>query len=93
MIVRIPRKMPSPKHNARYTLEYVEDKLQMSTNLKPHRALIIDDVIATGGTLLGTCELCAQCGHEIKGIGTLINLPGLNQFTWPNTPIRSLFAY
>lgn len=93
IIVRKPGKLPPPRLSVRYTLEYGEDELQMATNLKPQRVLIIDDVLATGGTLLGACELCTQCGHEIKGIGTLINLSGLNQFAWPNTPVRTLFTY
>lgn len=93
MIVRKPGKLPPPRHSVRYTLEYGEDELQMATNIDPQRVLIIDDVLATGGTLLGTCELCTQCGHEIKGIGTLINLPGLNKFSWPGAPVRSLFTY
>lgn len=93
IIVRKPGKLPPPKQSIRYTLEYGEDELQMATNLTPQRVLIIDDVLATGGTLKGTCALCTQCGHDIKGIATLINLTSLNQFDWPGTPFRSLITY
>jgi adenine phosphoribosyltransferase len=50
-------------------------------------------VLATGGTLRATCELCEKCGHTIVGTVTLIDLAGLNDFRWNELRNRALFTY
>ncbi|XXF79893.1 adenine phosphoribosyltransferase [Myxococcaceae bacterium GXIMD 01537] len=93
LIVRKPGKLPPPLHTVSYTLEYGEDSLEMASDTEAHRVLIIDDVLATGGTLRGTCNLCEKSGHAIAGIATLINLTGLNDFSWKGMRVRSPFNY
>ncbi len=93
LVVRKPGKLPPPRHSVSYALEYGTDTLQMSSHFPPQRVLIADDVLATGGTLRATCELCELCGHRIVGLTTLIDLEGLNDFSWQGLRTRSLFRY
>lgn len=93
LLVRKSGKLPPPVHQVSYSLEYGQDALEMSTLSEQRRVLIIDDVIATGGTLGATCELCERCGHTVQGIAALINLPALNRFHWQGKNPRWLFSY
>jgi adenine phosphoribosyltransferase len=93
LIVRKPGKLPPPLHTVSYTLEYGEDSLQMASYFDGHRVLIVDDVLATGGTLRATCNLCEKSGHTVAGIATLINLTQLNQFEWQGMRARCPFVY
>lgn len=93
LIVRKPGKLPPPHHTVSYALEYGEDSLQIASYFSGQRVLIIDDVLATGGTLGGTCRLCEQAGHHIIGVSTLINLTALNTFSWGDMKPRSAFVY
>jgi len=65
----------------------------MAASVDAHRVLIVDDVLATGGTLRATCHLCEKSGHSIAGITTLINLATLNQFNWNGLAARSPFIF
>lgn len=93
LIVRKPGKLPPPLHTVSYSLEYGQDSLQMSSHFDSQRVLIVDDVLATGGTLRATCHLCEKSGHSIAGITTLIDLQALNQFEWKGLKVRSPFIY
>ncbi len=93
LIVRKPGKLPPPLHTMSYTLEYGEDALQMASDVARQRVLVVDDVLASGGTLTATCSLCEKSGHSIAGITTLIDLKSLNRFAWRELAVRSLFAY
>jgi adenine phosphoribosyltransferase len=93
LIVRKPGKLPPPLHTVSYSLEYGHDSLQMASYFEGHRVLIVDDVLATGGTLRATCNLCEKSGHTIAGIMTLINLPALNDFEWNGLRARFPFSY
>ena len=93
LVVRKPGKLPPPVNTVAYSLEYGQDTLQMAADIPPQRVLIADDVIATGGTLGATCELCERGGHAIAWIVTLINLAALNDFRRGDIVPRSLFRY
>lgn len=93
LLVRKPGKLPPPVEREAYELEYGSDALEMGTLLPPRRVLVVDDVIATGGTLTATCALCERAGHTITGIAALINLAALNDFQWQGTVPRCLFRY
>lgn len=93
LVVRKPHKLPPPVHQVSYDLEYGQDRLEISSQFKAQRVLIVDDVLATGGTLNAACQLCILAGHEIKHTMTLINLADLNQFTWQGVKPRTLFSY
>lgn len=74
--VRKPGKLPYKTTSVSYDLEYGSDTLHMHVDaVKPgDRILIIDDLLATGGTTGGMIKLVKQAGGEIAGIGFLIEL-------------------
>lgn len=78
--VRKPGKLPYKCVSVSYDLEYGSDTLCMHEDaIKPgERILIIDDLIATGGTVEGMVELVKGSGGEIAGVGFLIELSFLN---------------
>jgi adenine phosphoribosyltransferase len=74
--VRKPGKLPYKTSTVTYDLEYGTDSLQMHVDaVKPgDRILIIDDLLATGGTTGGMIKLVKDAGGDIAGIGFLIEL-------------------
>jgi adenine phosphoribosyltransferase len=63
-----------------YDLEYGQDTLEMHEDsiVRGQRVLIVDDVLATGGTMKACCDLVDRLGGELAGIAVLIELVGLN---------------
>jgi adenine phosphoribosyltransferase len=78
--VRKPGKLPAATISVEYALEYGADKLQMHQDaIAPgQRVLIIDDVLATGGTAAAVAQLVEKAGGELLGLGFLIELDFLN---------------
>ena len=78
--VRKPGKLPAETVRAEYTLEYGTNALEMHEDaIQPgQKVLVIDDLLATGGTAKATCELVEQVGGVVVGIGFLIELTFLN---------------
>lgn len=78
--VRKPGKLPHETHRCEYELEYGTDALEIHTDaVRPgERVLIIDDVLATGGTASAAVELVNKLGGEVAGLGFLIELGFLN---------------
>ncbi len=74
--VRKPGKLPWAVEQESYSLEYGQDTLQIHQDAvkKGQRVLIIDDLLATGGTLQATCRLVEKLGGKIAGILVLIEL-------------------
>lgn len=74
--VRKKGKLPYDTHSATYQLEYGEDTLEIHRDAVSagNRVLIIDDLLATGGTLGAVVDLLTKAGGEIAGIGFLIEL-------------------
>ena len=93
LVVRKPNKLPPPVYRVGYSLEYGQDNLEMSSQFDRQRILIVDDVLATGGTLDAACQLCELAGHDIRQMLTLINLANLNDFNWRGLRPRALFSY
>ncbi len=94
--VRKPGKLPAPVHSVEYALEYGTDKLEIHQDaaIPPARVLIIDDVIATGGTALATAQLLQQTGCELVAFGFVIELTGLEgRKKLPDVPILTLVEY
>ena len=89
--IRKKGKLPGKVHTRRYGLEYGEDALEMQPG--NGRMLIVDDVLATGGTLAAAADLARESGHEVAGFGCLINLAFLNQFIWDGRKARALIHY
>src|SRR5450631_835678 len=79
-LVRKPNKLPHKRISKTYDLEYGTDTLEMHEDaiVRGQRVLIVDDVLATGGTMKACCELVDHLGGELVGIAVLIELAGLN---------------
>ena len=94
--VRKPGKLPAATIRREYTLEYGEDALEIHTDaVSPgEKVLIVDDLIATGGTAKATAELFTEAGaeiHEIALIIELVDLHGREQLK--GFPVHSLVTY
>jgi adenine phosphoribosyltransferase len=78
--VRKPGKLPGATHSQAYSLEYGENALEIHQEAcaADKRVLIVDDVLATGGTAKATIDLSRQAGGKIIGIAFLIELDFLN---------------
>ena len=78
--VRKVGKLPAETIRASYALEYGTDSLEMHRDAVSagQRVLIVDDLLATGGTANATVQLVRQLGGQVVGIGFLIELLGLN---------------
>ncbi len=78
--VRKPGKLPAATYSETYELEYGTDTLEIHQDaIQPgQRVLVVDDLLATGGTLEATTRLVERCGGEVAGIGCLIELTFLN---------------
>jgi adenine phosphoribosyltransferase len=79
-LARKPNKLPLASHREFYGLEYGTDSLeiQQSTLAKDARVLIIDDVLATGGTLIAADKLLRMAGFTVCGAITLLEISSLN---------------
>jgi adenine phosphoribosyltransferase len=77
---RKPGKLPGDVIRAEYKLEYGTDALEMhKDSVSPgENVLIVDDLLATGGTIMSTVELVKKQGGIIQGIAFLIELTSLN---------------
>jgi len=77
--VRKPGKLPWRTRRHEYSLEYGTDALEIHEDaLKPkQRVVVVDDLLATGGTLRACCELVRGLGAEVVGIAVLIELSDL----------------
>jgi adenine phosphoribosyltransferase len=78
-IVRKKGKLPYQTVAQNYSLEYGEETIEMHKDsiLKGERVLIVDDVIATGGTLKATASLVEKLGGKIVGIAVFVELKDL----------------
>ena len=79
-IARKPGKLPFHFFDQTYDLEYGSDTLEMHTGAvaKGHRVLIVDDLLATGGTASATAQLVEQNGGKVAGLGFVVELTFLN---------------
>jgi len=79
VLLRKPGKLPGSIHRHQYALEYGSDGLEVQTDaLWPGcRVLLVDDVLATGGTLAAAAQLVRDCGAEPVASTVLIELDAL----------------
>ncbi len=77
--VRKPGKLPAAVHAVDYQLEYGLDSLEIHQDaLDPgHRVLVVDDLLATGGTAAATIALVEAAGGTVAGTGVLVELVDL----------------
>ncbi|WP_372013478.1 adenine phosphoribosyltransferase [Pseudoxanthomonas sp. 10H] len=95
--LRKPGKLPGPLLEEAYALEYGSDRLQMQAAALPPgtRVLLVDDVLATGGTLAAAARLIGRQGAMLAGAAVLIELAGLRgRERWPaSVPLRALLRH
>lgn len=96
--MRKPRKLPSRTESVVYALEYGTDSLEVHTDAcewsRQPRILIVDDVLATGGTAAAACRLVERLGGEVVGFSFLIALgflSGLERLR--DRPVEALVTY
>jgi adenine phosphoribosyltransferase len=78
--VRKPGKLPGPTYSVSYALEYGEETLEMHIDaLAPgERTLLVDDVLATGGTVAATARLVGKAGASVHRVSVLMELAFLD---------------
>lgn len=86
-------KLPPPVVSESYELEYGTDTLELIAGDKPLQVVLVDDVLATGGTLKAAMSLCAKNKYEVKALSLLINLTFLNKFKEEGLPLYSVLNY
>ena len=94
--VRKPGKLPAKVYSVSYDLEYGQDSLEMHQDaMTPgSRVLIIDDLLATGGTAVATTQLMEKANCNLVGFGFVIELKDLGgRQKLPKVPIISLVEY
>ncbi|NLQ06091.1 adenine phosphoribosyltransferase [Cylindrospermopsis raciborskii] len=94
--VRKKGKLPAAVHRIDYQLEYGTDSLEVHQDaLTPgSRVLIVDDLIATGGTASATAKLLEKIGCQLVGFGFIVELKDLQGRKYlPDVPIISLVEY
>lgn len=94
--VRKPKKLPAECVSVTYDLEYGTDTLQMHKDAvgDGHRVLIVDDLLATGGTAAAAARMVREVGGTVAGIGVVIELTFLNgRRKLAGTDVFSLIQY
>jgi adenine phosphoribosyltransferase len=97
ILARKPGKLPVKTIKESYGLEYGSDALEIEEGLIPKgaRVLLLDDVIATGGTLKATANLITRAGGEVAGIACVLSidfLKGVEVLESQGYQVKSLFA-
>jgi adenine phosphoribosyltransferase len=72
--IRKKGKLPPPVLSQKYDLEYGQDQLELHPNDLPANVVIVDDVLATGGTMKAAINLCHKASYTIQHILVLIDL-------------------
>jgi len=95
VMIRKAGKLPGEVVSYQYDLEYGTDTIQIQSDAisAGQRVVIIDDLLATGGTLSASVKLCQQVGGEVVGCGVVINLEFLSGGENLTVPYISLVNY
>ena len=95
MMIRKAGKLPGEVVSYEYDLEYGTDTIQIQADAiqTGQKVVIIDDLLATGGTLEASIKLCQKVGGEVVGCGVVIELDFLNGRKNLSAPCKSLVHY
>jgi len=92
IIIRKPGKLPAKVFREEYSLEYGIDALEIHQDAieKGKKILLVDDLLATGGTIRAACKLVEKAGGNIVGTLFLLELVALSQHAGLKVPVFSL---
>jgi adenine phosphoribosyltransferase len=94
-LVRKEGKLPFDTFAASYALEYGEDRVEMHVDAvaRSQRVLVVDDLIATGGTAAAAVKLARMAGGEVAGVSCLIELSTLGGAKALDVPCHAVIRY
>ncbi len=91
VLVRKQGKLPPPVVDVAYDLEYGSGVLEMQRG--EGRLVLIDDVLATGGTMSAAADLCQRAGYRLQALVALIDLNIVKDYSWRNLRLRAAVNY
>jgi adenine phosphoribosyltransferase len=91
VLVRKQGKLPPPVVDVSYQLEYGSGVLEMQRGRG--RLVLVDDVLATGGTMSAAAELCERAGYQLQALAALIDLNIVADYAWRNLRLRAAINY
>src|ERR1700720_3532182 len=91
VLVRKQGKLPPPVVDVAYDLEYGSGVLEMQRGRG--RLVLVDDVLATGGTMTAAADLCERAGYQLKALLALIDLRIVPDYSWRNLRLRASIEY
>jgi adenine phosphoribosyltransferase len=91
VLVRKQGKLPPPVVDVAYDLEYGSGVLEMQRGRG--RVMLIDDVLATGGTMSASADLCERAGYQLRALAVLIDLNIVKNYSWRDLRLRAAINY
>src|SRR5450755_490050 len=91
VLVRKQGKLPPPVVDVAYDLEYGSGVLEMQRGAG--RLMLIDDVLATGGTMTAAADVCVRAGYELQALAVLIDLNIVKNYSWQRLGLRAVINY
>lgn len=91
VLVRKQGKLPPPVVDVAYELEYGSGVLEMQRG--DGRLMLIDDVLATGGTMSAAADLCQRAGYQLRSLVALIDLKIVPDYAWQTLRLRAVINY
>ena len=91
VLVRKQGKLPPPVVDVAFDLEYGSGVLEMQRGTG--RLVLIDDVLATGGTMSAAADLCERAGYELRALAALIDLNMVKDYAWRTLRLRAVIDY
>lgn len=89
--IRKQGKLPPPVRSLDYKLEYGSATLEMQPG--SGRVVVVDDVMATGGTMSAAAQLCMRSGFEVRALAALIDLKLVPPLRWNGLALRAALTY
>jgi adenine phosphoribosyltransferase len=91
VLIRKQGKLPPPVVDRAYDLEYGSGILEMQAGRG--RVVVVDDVLATGGTMSAAAELCLRAGYSVHALAALIDLRIVPDYRWRDCALRAAVSY
>lgn len=95
LMLRKPGKLPGPVESLTYALEYGSDRLEIQADaIRPgQRVVVVDDLLATGGTMAASIALLRKVGAEVTAAAVIIELAFLDGRARVGVPVTSLVTF